>query len=144
MDKSTLFVFIYLWGLQYCSCAKKRTCSLCEFAENVLEKVVTIEHKMEIMTDSVNELSKQVKDDIQKMKADLTDMSGNIQANWTEIRKELEICKGELVERDNMLNATNQKTITKPAGMVHLMGHCKGVTLIFISGRDSVIPSKIW
>ena len=92
----------------------------------MLEKVVRIEHKMEIMTDSVNELSKQVKDDMPNMKADLTDFFGNIQANWTEIKKEFEIFKGELVERENMLNATIQKTITKLAGMIHLMGHCKG------------------
>ena len=54
-----------------------------------------MEHNTEL-TESVNELSTQVKDDIQEMNAYLADMSRNTQANWTEIRKELMIFKGEI------------------------------------------------
>ena len=106
MENGILFLFIFLGGLQNCSCAKQTTCSQYDFAENVLEKVIRIEHKMELMTETVNELSKQVKDDIQKMKA-----------NWTEIRKEFELMKGELVDREEMLNASIQNTMADLSGI---------------------------
>ena len=69
MGKSLVFLFIYVLVFQSCSCGLEKKCSKLDFQEKVLEKLIRIEHKME-MTESVNELSTQVKDDIQKLKAD--------------------------------------------------------------------------
>ena len=115
METSFVFLFIYFLVFKSCSCGLEKKCSKLDFQEKVLEKLIRIEHKME-MTETVNELSTQVKDDIQKMKADLADMLGNTQANLTEIRKEFEILKGELAEREKMLNYTIQKAITDLPG----------------------------
>ena len=114
MDKRFVFLLIFFGGFQGCS-GKEKKCSKLDFQEKVLEKLVRIEHKME-MTESSNELSLQVKDDIQKMKADLANMSGNTQENLTEIKKDLEILKGELVEREKVLNDTIKMKITELSG----------------------------
>ena len=106
MVKTISFLFILLGHLQLCSCAKQKTCSQYDFAENVLEKVVRIELKMETMTETVNELSKQVKDDINKMKAD-----------WTDTKKEFELMIADVTEREHMLNDTIQKAIQDFSGI---------------------------
>ena len=105
MVKSFSLLFILLGVLQICSCAKQKTCSQYDFAENVLEKVVRIEHKMEILTETVNELSKQIKDDSNQMKAD-----------WTETKKEFELMIADVTERENMLNDSIQKAIQDFSG----------------------------
>ena len=97
MDKG--FIFLFILGFQSCSASEKK-CSKLDFQEKVLEKLIRIEHNTEL-TESVNELSTQVKDDIHEMKAYLADMSRNTQANWTEIRKELEFFKGKISGKFN-------------------------------------------
>ena len=72
--------------------------------------IVRFEHKMEIMTDSVNEISTKVTDDIHKMKSHMTELTANIRTEWSEIKKEFELMKNAVVEQEKMLNDTTQKS----------------------------------
>ena len=130
MDKGVVLSFLYLLCFQSYRCGmfEEPRCSKYDFEEKVLEKLVRLELKMETMTVSVNEISTQVKDDINKMRAHMADMTGKIQAewtdiketiqdDWTEIRKEFEMMKGELVDREKMLNDSIQKTLTDLSGI---------------------------
>ena len=108
MDKGVVLSFLYLLSFQTCRCGmfEEPRCSKYDFEEKVLEKLVRLEHKMELMTESVNEQYTQVKDDIHKIKTD-----------WVEIRKEFDLMKGELIDREEMLNDSIQKTMADLSGI---------------------------
>ena len=116
----TIFVVLLacLLSFQSCSCHEEPKCSKYDFEEKVLEKVVRFEHKMEIMTNSINEISTKVTDDIHKMKANIKDLTENIQAEWTGIKKEFELMKNAVVEQEKMLNDTIQESIGDLSGIL--------------------------
>ena len=133
MEKLFVVLFVYLVSFRSRFCHEEPTCSKYHFEEKVLEKVVRFEHKMEIITDSVNNISTKVKDDIQNMKTELetrgseqtnafnklsekletklTELTQNINTEWTGIKNDFELMKHDVVEQKRRLNATIQQEL---------------------------------
>lgn len=122
MNKVSVTLFIYLVSFKSYSCREEQRCSKYDFEEKVLEKVVRFEHKMEIMTESVNEISTKVNDDIHKMKTEsatrgkeqtnaFNKLAENIQTEWYEIKKEFELMKNAVVKQEAKINETIKKEI---------------------------------
>ena len=128
MEKRLSIVFIYLAIFPSCFCLEEPTCSKYHFEEKVLEKVVRFEHKMEIITETVNDISGKVKDDIANMKTELetqrlgqtnafnklsdeikkqmTEVTQKISTEWNTIKNDFELMELDAVEHWNQLNSS--------------------------------------
>ena len=123
-------------------------CSKYHFEEKVLEKVIRFEHKMEIITETVNDISGKVKDDIATMKTELetrgseqtnafnklsdkvdqrlTELTHNISTEWNTIKTDFELMKHGMEEQEFRMNSTIQNELSSlrssfehPSGMLY-------------------------
>ena len=146
MEKLFVVLFVYLVSFPRRFCHEEPTCSKYHFEEKVLEKVVRFEHKMEIIMDSVKDISTKVKDDIQNMKTKLethgseqtnafnklsekletklTELTQNINTEWTGIKNDFELMKHAVVEQETRLNDTIQQELHSLQGSFE---HTSGV-----------------
>ena len=145
MEMRLSILFIYLVIFQSCFCLEEPSCSKYHFEEKVLEKVVRFEHKMEIITETINDISGKVKDDIATMKTELetqifeqtnsfnklsekleqqmTDLTQNISTQWNTIKNDFEMIKHDAEEQKTRLNITIQKELSSlRSSFEHLSG----------------------
>ena len=145
MEKRLVILFIYLLFFPSCFCLEEPTCSKYHFEEKVLEKVIRFEHKMEIITESMNDISGKVKDDIATMKTELEtqrleqtnafnklsekleqqviDLTQNIITEWNTIKNDFEMMKNDSEEQKTQFNITYQKELSSLRSSVeHLSG----------------------
>ena len=105
MGKGIEVLLIFIAICRSCSCLEEPRCSKYDFEEKVLEKVLRFEHKMEIMTNTLNEISTKVKDDIHNIQTEretrggeqttaFNQMEKNLQTEWTDMKKSLEDLSG--------------------------------------------------
>ena len=105
MGKGFVVLLLFIAYCRSCSCIEEPRCSKYEFEEKVLEKVLRFEHKMEIMANTLNEISTKVKDDIHNMKTELETRGGeqttafnqlekNLQTEWTDMKKSFKDLSG--------------------------------------------------
>ena len=101
MGKGFVVLIFSIAIYRSCSCLEEPRCSKYDFEEKVLEKVLRFEHKMEIMANTLNEISTKVKDDIHNMQTEqetrgveqataFNAMEKNLQAEWTGMKKAFE------------------------------------------------------
>ena len=149
-EKCLSILFIYLVNFPSCFCLEEPICSKYHFEEKVLEKVVRFEHKMEIITETVNDISVKVKDDIAAMKTEidthrseqtsafiklsekleqqLTKLTQNINTEWNTIKNDFELMEHNAVEQETRLNSTIQKEIRS---LQNSFEHLSGIFDIF-------------
>ena len=151
----TYFVVLYLYLVitQNCFCLEEPTCSKYHFEEKVLEKVIRFEHKMEIITETVNDISGKVKDDIASMKTELetrgseqtnsfkklsekvdqrlTELTHNISIEWNTIKTDFALMKHGMKEQESRMNSTIQKELSSfRSSFEHLSGMIYNVQTI--------------
>ena len=134
MEKRYVILLIYLVYFPSCFCLEEPTCSKYHFEEKVLEKVVRFEHKLEITTKSMSDISGKVKDDMATMKAELethgsehrnsfnklsdelkkqmTELTKNISTELKTIKNDFEQLKHDVDEHETRLNRTIQEEIS--------------------------------
>ena len=117
MDKSQTGVLCFLLFVHTTVGHVEPRCSKYDFEEKVLEKVIRFEHKMELIMESVNEISAKVNGDLSKMKKEIEkqrteqtyafhQLAENITTEWMEIKKDFETMKRDLDGQESVLNET--------------------------------------
>ena len=113
-----LISFLLIMGTicQTISVGEEPICSKFDFEEKLLEKMVKIDHKTDLMTDSFHEHSTQVKTELAKLKADIEkqrlDQHNFTAETKTQIQAELTNMKTEiqqrLEQRDSSIEISNR------------------------------------
>ena len=127
MDAKFAVFLIGLLSFQGCIGREEPRCSKYDFEEKVLEKVIRFEHKMEIMTSSINEISRKANEDIRDIKTELetrgaehTDafkkLSDGLKTQLTELNDTIQLERAVMAEREKVLNDTIQKTLEDLTG----------------------------
>ena len=114
---ATAALLFYLYLVQARAVHEEPRCSKYEFEEKVLEKVIRFEHKMELLTDSVEKIAAKVTDnlnsvqkDLEKHKSDQTNalnqLAENIRTEWKEIKTGFGLLKQNMEEQGSTMNGT--------------------------------------
>ena len=130
MNKRISVLSIGMLCFQCCFGREEPSCPRCskyDFEEKVLEKVVRFEHKIELITHSVNEISTKVNEKIHDFSAeietrgtaqtnDFKAMSDDLKSQMTALIDTIQTELAALEEREKKLNDTIQEALVDLTG----------------------------
>ena len=81
-------------------------CSKYDFEEKVLEKVLRFEHKMELFTDSIENIAAKVEENLERMHNEQEKLKSETNAEWLEIKSQFGSLKRNVEEQTSTMNGT--------------------------------------
>ena len=130
MKKRFSVLVIGMLCFQGCFSREERSCPRCskyDFEEKVLEKVVRFEHKIELITNSVSEISTKVNEKIRDFSAeietrgttqtnDFKAMSEDLKSQMTSLIDTIQTERAVLEEQEKKFNDTIQEALVDLTG----------------------------